>query len=454
MKEVYRLSDAIQWHEGMLLSPQHFQQMALRQEQLLHYHLLLSTPFPWGVRYLKIDPVLLLNGRLTVLDLEGIMPDGLLVWHGAGEEEALELDLESYLDELKQQDITVHLVVPAHREGGNAFQGDLARYRSLEGRSVVDENTGEGEIRIPRLRPRLGLLVADDVPAKYTGFPLARITYKNETFSLTDFVTPSLNVIPQTPLYEECMLIASRAREKASFLSERLRMPSYSSRLDKPMLFETQMIIQGLVVGLPQLEAFLYAGRGHPYNLYMLLCGFAGSLAGYSGAVLPPVFPAYNHNDLRATFTPLQEFIHKILDSIHESYVAVPFQWEQDRFILLPNESWLDRYFVIGVKGRQGVSEQELITWVREALIGSSSHIRSMREKRVLGANRQRIDKDENMDLIPTKGILLFRVDVDPGFIEKNQTLEILNTSSGHSRFRPAEIIFYARNVEERIEQA
>jgi len=27
-----RLIDAVQWHEGMLLSPQHFQQMSLRSE--------------------------------------------------------------------------------------------------------------------------------------------------------------------------------------------------------------------------------------------------------------------------------------------------------------------------------------------------------------------------------------------------------------------------------------
>ena len=48
MKEVYELSDAIQWHEGMLLSPQHFQQQARRFEQLLHYQLMSSTPFFLG----------------------------------------------------------------------------------------------------------------------------------------------------------------------------------------------------------------------------------------------------------------------------------------------------------------------------------------------------------------------------------------------------------------------
>ena len=47
----------IQWHEGMLLSPQHFQQMELRQQQILTYHMQLVSPFYWGVNHLRMDAV-------------------------------------------------------------------------------------------------------------------------------------------------------------------------------------------------------------------------------------------------------------------------------------------------------------------------------------------------------------------------------------------------------------
>src|SRR5436190_1813629 len=40
---------AIQWHEGMLLAPQHFQWLSLRQETLLQYHASAISPFHWGV---------------------------------------------------------------------------------------------------------------------------------------------------------------------------------------------------------------------------------------------------------------------------------------------------------------------------------------------------------------------------------------------------------------------
>src|SRR6185503_10016287 len=73
----------IQWHEGMLLAPQHFQQLSLRHELLVHYHAAQVSPFHWGVRYLEIDPVPLTDGILRVLDLEAVMPDGLAVSHAA-----------------------------------------------------------------------------------------------------------------------------------------------------------------------------------------------------------------------------------------------------------------------------------------------------------------------------------------------------------------------------------
>src|SRR5262249_28543467 len=43
------LPAAIQWYEGMLLAPQHFQQSSLRQEALLAYHLAALSPYHWGV---------------------------------------------------------------------------------------------------------------------------------------------------------------------------------------------------------------------------------------------------------------------------------------------------------------------------------------------------------------------------------------------------------------------
>src|SRR5262249_36053483 len=90
------IPEAVQWHEGMLLSPQHFQLAARRGEALAAYLIEAAAPFCWGVRRLQIDAKRLLEGVFSVDELEAILPDGLLIVHSASDDEpSLELDLKS-----------------------------------------------------------------------------------------------------------------------------------------------------------------------------------------------------------------------------------------------------------------------------------------------------------------------------------------------------------------------
>ena len=68
--------DRIQWHEGMLLTPQHFQLESARVDNLIAWHTIASSGQSWGVRKLEIDVGLLASGVFRVLELDAIMPDG------------------------------------------------------------------------------------------------------------------------------------------------------------------------------------------------------------------------------------------------------------------------------------------------------------------------------------------------------------------------------------------
>src|SRR6266850_5319762 len=138
MASAHELPEAIQWHEGMLLAPQHFQQLSLRQEELLAYHLRMLSPFHWGITRLKNDPVLIVNGTYRVTELEGIMPDGLIFSHSVQEGEYLEVDLMPLADQMKQRPVTVNLVVAARKLGEPPIKGDLQRYVSADGQPTVD----------------------------------------------------------------------------------------------------------------------------------------------------------------------------------------------------------------------------------------------------------------------------------------------------------------------------
>jgi len=438
---VQDIPEAIQWHEGMLLTPQHFQQLSLRHEALLHYYTLAIAPFCWGVRQFRFDAISLVSGVLRVLELEAVMPDGLIVWHSSSSGEDLKVDLTPYSEEMRQKALTVHLAVAA-RSANYITAGDLPRYDSYEGEPVADENTGSGHLRIPRLKPRLSLLVTEVPAQKYVSFPLMKVSYRNEAYVASDFIPPSLDVPLQSPLGEMCSAVARRLREKAMFLAEQARSPSSTSGMPYA---EAKQLIQSLTAALPPFEAMLHTGVSHPYILYLGLCSLAGHLATVGTSLVPPVFAPYNHNDLRSTFEQTIEFISRMIaEGISEAYTVYPFRFEDGVYSLNFEGGWAGKRLVLGMRAQPGMTEKDIIAWGEECLIGSRTKMQSMRERRVLGAARERLERDE--EIIPTRGVVLFSLTADREFIEPNEVLQILNTGERAGALRPAEIVLYVMN--------
>ena len=437
------LPDAIQWHEGMLLAPQHFQQLAIRGEELVAYHALTGSPFHWGVRHIKIDPVQLVSGIFRILELEAILPDGLIVSHQQGDGNPLELRVADHQDELSGGAMPVYLCVPVRRMGARATRGDLPRYAEAEGLPVADEQTGEGEVTIPRIRPRLSLQMTGTLAQKFVGMPIARVALREEAFTLTDFVPPQLAVTRVSAIGEMCQTLSTRLREKAVFLAERARTPLGQS--DRPMLQESQTAIHGLVAGLPVFEAMLKTDSSHPYPLYLSLCSIVGHMTAVGGALVPPALPAYDHNDPRSSFAAAHDFVVQMLDRISEAYMALPFAEADGIFSLKTEPEWCDDDLTIGVRARADMTESDVIAWMDTALIGSESVITPMRAKRVLGAPRHRIDREKALDVVPTRGVVLFKIEVNFDDIVPGERLSILSGDRGR-REPPQEIVLYVRN--------
>jgi type VI secretion system protein ImpJ len=426
----------------MLLAPQHFQQLSLRQEELLAYHLKQSSPFHWGATRLKFDPVLLVGGTCRVTELEGIMPDGLIVSRDGQEAQLLEIDLAPMADELKSRPVTVNLVVASRKLGEPPVTGDLSRYSSVDGAPVLDENTGDAELRIPRLRPQLSLLAGDVIPKKYVGFPIAQITLKDETYSFTDFIPPTLYVPLQSVLGDLCSSVAKRLRQKAVFLSEQARSPALPQ--DDTTLVELKETIKSLVLGLPHLEASLYCGASHPLTLYKDLCLVAGELSSMGPGMVPPMLAPYNHNDLRATFAQIRDFLFKMLDFIHEAYNAISFSYEGGRWNLDLLAVWMREKLTIGVRTNVGHTDAAAAEWFEKSLIGSEGMIEGMMTRRILGPQRTRIEKDSELGVVATPGVVLYSVKLDPQYIEVGEKLQVFNPEAGEAK-RPADVILYVR---------
>lgn len=444
----YEIPDAIQWHEGLLLTPQHFQQLSSRHEALVQYGTSLFAPFCWGVRRFKHHAISLPAGKLRVLELEAVMPDGLVVVHGlhdTGRDDVLEIDLSAQAEEIGDRGALVQIVVP--RPGSNGH-GDGLRYESFKGNPVADEVSSAKARPIHRLKPRLRLHVGDKLPNEYVGFPLARMIYRDSSFTLDDKFIPPLLAVPVKAtdgdtssaaalrLGEMCSDVAQRVRKRAMYLADEAKNPAANSRFGNET--GTRSLMLSLVGGLPRFEAVLQTGCAHPYMVYVALCGMAGQLSVLGTDMVPPSFNPYNHNDLYSSFQPVLEFIDRAMDQgVPVAYKAIPFQYHEGTYQLRFDSSWMKKKLAIGMKGERGMTEDEVVRWGESCLIGSQGRIELLRANRIRGAVRKHADRVG--DVATAKGIALFSLLADENFVEPEKLLQIVNREGP----RPCEIVLY-----------
>lgn len=440
------LPDAVQWHEGMMLAPQHFQLASARLESAALLHAQLANSFHWGVREIAVDRAALVTGLVRVTELEAVTPDGLIVWHAADRGQSLDVDVSGFAEAAGGAPVTIHLVVPAGRSVA-AGPHDFARFDSVEGPPVVDDNGGEVELRIPRLRPRLSLYATLGAgrkpPQKYVSLPIARIVRRDEAYMLDDYVPPTLTVAETSYLGRMVSDIARRARAKAQFLIERSGVRSGGGQA---LLQEAAAEIQGLVIGLPQLEALIGCNVAHPFQLYLGLCQFVGGLAAFAAGAAPPSFSRYDHDNCLPAFAELRDYALRLVDRVKDNFHGIPFEEDKGRFQLTLEEAWLaPGRLIVAARGPTGMSDADLVTWMQNCIIASSGEIEALWEMRVMGAGRRPADAGKDLDVTPARGAVLFAIDVDPQYVKAGQPLVLWCTDARPNRPRPTEVVLYVK---------
>ncbi len=210
------LPDAVCWHEGMQLLPQHFQLQGLRAEALAARIGQACNPWFWGVTALELDPSALCAGQVRVLHLEAILPDGLPVSVQAGVDAPLEFDLETALAAAEGPLLNVHLAVSPLWRAGQLLPLK-GRLQSRVGAPLPDLASGEHPEPITVWRASLRL-VGDDGKADSVCLPLLRVAKEGGAYVSLPYVPPTPLILPESPLGRRVQSLCARAREKALFL--------------------------------------------------------------------------------------------------------------------------------------------------------------------------------------------------------------------------------------------
>jgi type VI secretion system protein ImpJ len=429
------IPDLIQWHEGLLLTPQHFQQLSLRMESQVQTLPGLFVPFGWGVRTFEYDTADFSIGVLTVTALDVVMPDGCHVVLSPSRD-VLQADLRPLANRLRKRPLRVHLAMPL---SVGHMPDAVVRFSSYPGEPVADANTGDGSIVIPRLRPRLSLMLDDQPPARYTSFPLIEVRCEGESYLPTAFVPPTLQVVGSSPLGRKCAQVAERIRMKAADLAEGAIL-SPQSRSGA----EARSQLHLLACALPPLEALLRTDCAHPFTLYLELCRLAGQVAVLGNSLVPPLFPAYLHNDPAKGFDQVTQFITRsVEEGLPETVHRFAFAQQDELFRLVNDPGWADA-FRPGAKQRavlairSAAADDLTLEWGRNCIIGGAGEVESLLARRVLGLERRFVDAFG--DVRPPHGIHLFALTADAESIQAGEDLLVLGSSAG---VRPEALYLY-----------
>jgi len=331
--KVKRLQPVI-WTKGTFLSPQYLQLQDRFLENVLQFHLENLSFRPYGFRSLQISQELLAAGSLGISSASGILPDGLLFDIPASDG-APQQKLLAECFEPDQTTLDLFLAVPQYRERGlnvapSTRQGG-ARYRA-EIELFRDENTGLSEKPVQVARKNLRILIEGDALEGYSSLRVARVLRTTaNTYQLDPrFVPPLLD-------FQASDYLVSIARRLIEILSARSSSIAGVRRQKNQSLADFTAsdianfwLLYTVNTAFPSFRHLFETRGGHPEALYAAMLSLAGALTTFSTTIHPRDLPVYDHDNLGACFTELDEKLRLLLETVvPANFVALPLKLVQ-----------------------------------------------------------------------------------------------------------------------------
>ncbi len=319
------------WAKGTFLTPQHLQLQDRFFESVLEFKLGALKYCPWGFAELLIDHEALSAGNLALTRAVGLFPDGLAFDIPDSDAAPGERRIEQSFGP-DQSTLEIFLAVPQHRDRGlNVSVGQKtgeARYQAEIALSR-DENTGLAEKPVQVARKNLRLLLEGEPLQGNTILRLGRVK-KTETglYQLDpQFIPPLLDISASEYLVAILRRLVEILAAKSSTLSGTRRQKNQSLAEFTAADIANFWLLYTANSYLPVMRHIFESKKGHPEGLYTTMLALAASLTTFSSTLQPRDLPNYNHDNLGACFTDLDEKLRLLLETVVPSnFVSLPLK--------------------------------------------------------------------------------------------------------------------------------
>jgi len=380
------------WSEGMFLRPQHFQQQDRYIESYVEGRCHTLQSYFWGFEELEIDSQLLKLGKISVTRCRAVFPDGTPIQVPDVDIAPDVIDVPANLS-----NTIVYLGVPVRRSGAAEVQLDksdqsLTRYTMSES-AVFDTVSGyadDATIQTGQLRLRLLFENEDHSGYALLGMLKIKESREDKTVLIDDsFIPPILdahiNSITGGFLNELSGLLHQRGEALAGRLKE-------SGRAGSAEIADYLML--QLINRLEPIANHLKSYRTlHPVDLYFELLQMAGEFATFtSSEKRPPIFSAYNHDKLAATFSPVINSLRQGLSSVLEQS-AVSLELVERKYGIrvspISDHSLIDgASFVLAVKASMPIEKIQTL-FPSQVKVGPVERIRELVNAQLPGITLQ-----------------------------------------------------------------
>jgi len=307
------------WSEGLLLTPQHFQQNDRAIRHLVAQRFRMTRGFDWGLAALNIDAEAVKNGRIVVGAAAGVLPDGTPFSLPDDDPVPPQRSVEGRF-QAKDDAITLYLGMTAPgaarpQLGDSVSPGAAGPRFAAEPFEVADDNTAQNARPVEVQRRHFQILFPDDAIGDHDALPFAEVVRTSEGgFALRDtYVPPCIAIGASETLMRQLRSIHEMLIGRSSTLGDQRRqrggIADFSAQdTANAMLLYT---VNGRIPALT--HALLHRGA-HPEDVYLELAALAGELSAFSDKVHPRDIPAYDHRSLSVTFAKMGDVLRDLLD--------------------------------------------------------------------------------------------------------------------------------------------
>ncbi len=411
---------AVHWHDGMFLSPHHFQAAERHARKGLRESEDWFHPFAWGVRGVRYDDEAIASSVVSLLACEARFKDGTHLSVGPGRDvPSLSMSLR---DALKADGATT-ILLAVRSFGLGEKNVDLTPIES-GGRYWADEEECEDEnkeavaipLKVRRFQAKL--LHSGESVAGYETLPILRVQRSGTTDAtprVVAYVPPLLSFDAWPRLVERIDSLAHQIQAKATELAGQIAGRGLVIQGNDGSEAERLLKLGALNEALPPLRAIIAAPGVTPFAVYLELCRIVGRLGLFLPERMPaPVLP-YDHEDIGGRFLALIDQIRQALKGVESSNLVVRhFARDGDHLRVALEESWLqaDSRIYLGIETDRSEAECDRLLTKLDRSIGAGLQVEELYARRVPGLTLTPLNRHP-VDLQNFVGVAFFEIGRD-----------------------------------------